>query len=254
MVKELEQQMYERLKTELALLQAHRSDLLRQIEEVDSLVRQNTAERAKFAHINKIPDDVLKLILENAYQHPTSPDPSSPEHCYMPTALTATHVCRRWRRIAASLPALWHCVHADLHENIIALHISRSCNLPLQLEANAISGSVTQFADLLLKSAHRYKSALFWSSTVLSSAHVAGALDGIELQLLEFISVIDIEASLVDSTIKLASVSPNLRALVLYGKFDMQNFPSLPNLKTLCIVSRRGITNKQLAQLSAATP
>lgn len=251
-----EQQEQERLVAELALLQAHRSDLLRQLEEVDLRVEQNAIEMAKFAPVNidKIPDDVLKLILEDAYQHHNPPDPFADTPCKMPTALTATQVCRRWRRVAASLPTLWQCVHVNLHEEAIALHVSRSVDLPLHLGGRFTSESTTLFVDLLLKSAHRCKSVSLWSSEVLSSFRLANALDKIEFKCLEFISIIDPSASLVESTMKLAAVSPNLQTLVLHGNIDIQNFSPLPNLRTLYIMTRYDITCEQLAQLSAAAP
>lgn len=67
-------------------------ELLRQVEEPDRRLKQNAIEIAEFAPANTIPDDVLKLILEETYIHKISCSSYPSSLCKMESPLSAIHL------------------------------------------------------------------------------------------------------------------------------------------------------------------
>lgn len=98
-------QTYLNMESERLSLEAQLSTLGGKIEDIRKLM-------APLEPIHDLPDDVLAIIFEMAYQHRFP-------HCRRYTVLreksdsevVLTHVCKRWRRLAISLPSLWSCIH-----------------------------------------------------------------------------------------------------------------------------------------------
>lgn len=125
------------LELEKALLEQHREGILRQLAESDRALKENAIRRANFALVSRIPDDVLKLIFEQAYQPCQSSGApfveSTESQCCTQSRLEATHVSRRWRDTAISLPTIWTCVHVEQHIDLLHLWTQRSGALPLHI-------------------------------------------------------------------------------------------------------------------------
>ncbi|EKM56479.1 uncharacterized protein PHACADRAFT_172159 [Phanerochaete carnosa HHB-10118-sp] len=83
------------------------------------------ASRADEAPINALPDDVLKLIFEEAYEHRLN------QSCQCGYATVPTHVSCRWRRLATSLPYLWRYIHVTPSMDMLKLYLDRTELLPL---------------------------------------------------------------------------------------------------------------------------
>ncbi|GJE86516.1 hypothetical protein PsYK624_025960 [Phanerochaete sordida] len=115
-------------------LRAARTIIQRRIEvvrnelnELDAALSENERELSDCAPVSTLPDDTLKLILEEAYQH-RSGDCSKDARA----VLNATHVSQRWRQAAISTPQLWTCVHVG-SPRLVRLFIKRSGTLPLHV-------------------------------------------------------------------------------------------------------------------------
>ena len=79
------------------------------------------AAKNSLAPINRIPSEVLSLILD---------------HCEADNQLvTLTHVCRRWREIFISYPSLWTCLDcADFDKTRVYLERSKASPLEIRFE------------------------------------------------------------------------------------------------------------------------
>ncbi|GJE86518.1 hypothetical protein PsYK624_025980 [Phanerochaete sordida] len=86
---------------------------------------ENRRKRAAETPLHMLPNDVLKLILEAAYDHRPS------EGCSKGHVLTVSHVSRRLRQLALSLPRLWRCIHIGPPTPFLELVLSRTANFPL---------------------------------------------------------------------------------------------------------------------------
>lgn len=87
-----------------------------------------SASSTKSMNIQNIPDDVLKLIFEEAYSHGP--------HCWdcpEDKIVIATHVCHRWRCLATDLARLWACLHVPWRPELIAVYIQRAKLQPLSV-------------------------------------------------------------------------------------------------------------------------
>lgn len=121
------------LDLQYAYLHQRQTDLLRQLEHIHEEKRQLDVQRAAYAPVYSVPDDVLYQILDEAYAHDL-------HGCTLDyrcdTPITITHVSRRWRRIALSLPKIWACIHvptplSKAHIPLLNLHVTRSQPLPI---------------------------------------------------------------------------------------------------------------------------
>ncbi|GJE86519.1 hypothetical protein PsYK624_025990 [Phanerochaete sordida] len=115
----------EELDAEVEQLQRKAEDLLKQVETVRHAIRENRRERVTCTPLHSLPDDVLKLILEAAYEH----DLGAP--CPETRALEITHVSRRLRQFSLSLPRLWRCIHVEQSKPLLEQALLRSATLPL---------------------------------------------------------------------------------------------------------------------------
>ncbi|GJE86524.1 hypothetical protein PsYK624_026040 [Phanerochaete sordida] len=113
-------------------LKAHIAALQLQLADAQRALRRNEIETASFAPVYVLPDDVLKMILEEAYEHDFDGETQS---CATPgrDPLPATHVCRRWRATALSLPTLWRCIHVHGSRPLLQLWATRSGLMPLKV-------------------------------------------------------------------------------------------------------------------------
>lgn len=115
-----------------AYLEERQTRLLRELEEIREVKKQLDAERATYAPVYLVPDDVLYQILEEAYAH-NSEACNLDYRCDTPIAIT--HVSRRWRYLALSLPKIWACIHVPTplskgHLPLLNLFVIRSQPLP----------------------------------------------------------------------------------------------------------------------------
>lgn len=100
--------------------EAHKEDLARGLDD-------DLRAASESATIHILPDDVLKLIFEDAYEH----KPREP--CTTTSPLDVTHVSRRWRQVAVSLPSLWRCIHVRLSTPLVDLYLSRTGELSFRI-------------------------------------------------------------------------------------------------------------------------
>ncbi|KAI0826280.1 hypothetical protein BC629DRAFT_67681 [Irpex lacteus] len=128
---------YDELTSQLQSLEDSRTTILEQLADLDIRIRAVRAERAAVAPLNALPDDVMRLILEEACVHPFAGCRLS--RCYeKDQAIVVSHVCRRWRQLAVSTPSIWRCIHVTapgppVYNEIVQLFLSRSAELPLSL-------------------------------------------------------------------------------------------------------------------------
>ncbi|GJE86521.1 hypothetical protein PsYK624_026010 [Phanerochaete sordida] len=111
-----------------ALLERRIESLTQELENVQRVLRENRRQRAACTPLHTLPDDILKLILEAAYEHTLE------EGCSDSNALAITHVDRHLRNVALSAPRLWRCIHAGMWSGaLFKLLLSRTGNLPLRV-------------------------------------------------------------------------------------------------------------------------
>ncbi|GJE86510.1 hypothetical protein PsYK624_025900 [Phanerochaete sordida] len=117
----------EELDAQGTLLERRIEDLIEELESVRLAYSENRLERAASIPLHTLPDDVLKLMLEAAYDHEDNGD------CFELQSIVITHVSRRLRQLALSLPRLWNCLHLDTPTPLLELQLSRSGDLPLRV-------------------------------------------------------------------------------------------------------------------------
>lgn len=85
--------------------------------------------------IDKVPDDIWRLILEEGYLHHYDDC-----HTMIPSPMNSpiafSHVSRRLRDVALGLPRIWSCIHVSCkqplgYDTIVAAHIKHSLQHPL---------------------------------------------------------------------------------------------------------------------------
>lgn len=114
-------------------LEERKRKLLRQLEEIEEERTRLDIERAAYAPVYSVPNDVLYQILEEAFAHEQH-NCSLDYHCATPIAIG--QVSRRWRRLALSLPRIWSCIHVPVplsssHVPTLSLYIARSQQVPI---------------------------------------------------------------------------------------------------------------------------
>ncbi|GJE86511.1 hypothetical protein PsYK624_025910 [Phanerochaete sordida] len=117
----------EELDAQGALLQRRIEDLTAELESARHAYSENRRERAASTPLHALPDDVLKLVFDEAYDH----DPYDDEYEFH--ILTMTHVSRRLRQIALSLPHLWRYIDIGPPTPFLELVLSRTGSLPLYI-------------------------------------------------------------------------------------------------------------------------
>ena len=170
------------LTSELEELESSRTAILGQLADVDARIRLLQAKRAADAPLTILPDDVLRLILEETCTLPLT-------GCMIyrtyakDQAITMSHVCRRWRQVALSTPNIWKCIHITFpgpshYDEIVSLFLARSSPLPLSIVTVSVSKESTSRAVnrrseppgyTLLHScwAHLRKESQRWSTCVI---------------------------------------------------------------------------------------
>ena len=242
-----------RLASERAVLEDQKDELLRQVEEIDRRLRENAIEAAEFAPINIIPDDVLKLILEEAYVHRISRDSYPSYSCQMKSPLLPTHVTQRWRRVSISLPKLWTCIHTNLPPDALALFIERSRNLPSQLVHKAYKQSFISVTEFIRINAWRWTSIQAEVISPLCSRDFGHIIDGIQFPLLERITFYGTSEPMVLLPMVTSPIIPNLKYLALVHTSLRWESPYLQNLRTLYI-EVTSVAGAYLADLSRTCP
>ncbi|GJE86527.1 hypothetical protein PsYK624_026070 [Phanerochaete sordida] len=255
--------------------------LERQIEEADraaailrSKLAENRRERAAHAAIDlssALPDDILKLVFEEAYEHKF--DDNCPI-CRRKLPLTVTHVSRRWRAVALSLPRLWRCIHIGTSsQSLLELSIERSWKTPLFLTldgwdyASPGGGANRAWNHLHMRNLSYILQRTTHIARICLETNVADVLcsfmadiAGKTLPSLEHISLFapddeNDDEALPFATISLESVElPNLKSLWLTGNIELKHAPtSFVALRTLALTECSLVPSK-LAALAEAAP
>ncbi|GJE86481.1 hypothetical protein PsYK624_025610 [Phanerochaete sordida] len=130
-------QRIQELDAERALLERRFDEVSRELEDLRGALRENDIKKAACAPVHMLPDDVLKLVLEEACDH------SRREDCYRSDAHTAldvldvSQVSRRWRDVVLSLPRLWRCIHVIAQSSdLLALFVERARSAPVSIVCN----------------------------------------------------------------------------------------------------------------------
>lgn len=79
--------------------------------------------------VYSLPDDVLRQIFEEVYVHQSLVTPCRSAQ----NPLYPSHVSRRWRTVALSLPRLWRCMHLSYKPQLLSLWLERSVKLPIYI-------------------------------------------------------------------------------------------------------------------------
>ena len=113
-------------------LAARVAELRHQLTEAERVLRGNELEMASYAPVYTLPNDVLKLILEELYEHNFGDQDTC---CTTPhqDPLSITHTSRRWRAVALSLPTIWTCMHLSRPHRLLRLWAERSAPLPIRV-------------------------------------------------------------------------------------------------------------------------
>lgn len=108
------------------------------IEQAENSIRDKKKEMSSLAPVYTLPEDVVVQILKMAYQHhfPHCRLDNGMPHINSPVAIS--HVSRRWRRLALSVPAIWTCVHVtpsqpSRYAEVIKAYLVRSRELPISI-------------------------------------------------------------------------------------------------------------------------
>ena len=227
-------------------LESRRADLLQQPEELERSLKRNNIERAGFAPVNTIPEEMLRNIFEYTYEGCIAHEGSTVEPKSKCDPLLLTHVCRRWRRTAIALPAIWTCLHLDRPAYLLDLFIARSMGRPLHIVHLSGSEPPTEQVALAIQHAPRWKSIL--SRPILPSVLHLLLPGRVELPLLEHVDVNNIRQP------EHAVVSnPNLTSLSLIALEVSFAHCDLRGLRYLYLGSTV-ISSRELLDLSIAAP
>lgn len=107
------------------------------LEQIRSELERLTLERARFAPVHALPDDVWIEILKHAYLH-QFPHCRSDKGTRFYSPISFTHVSRRFRQVAVALPSIWTCIHITPYQNenyfsVLELYLERSQDLPISV-------------------------------------------------------------------------------------------------------------------------
>ena len=113
-----------------------------QLAQAERALEENMLERASYAPVYTIPEDVLRLIFEVDFKHDSHAEAIAQltgPCAVVPFAdpLPVTHVCRRWRQTALALPTIWRCVHINettcRHQGILETWFERSRSMSVRV-------------------------------------------------------------------------------------------------------------------------
>lgn len=119
------------LDAELHALQEEESVLLSQLAAVDQRIEHNRKKRSALVSISILDDDILKLIIEQACLPVLPPDSWTWQPDLSPTAVS--HISRRWREIAFSLPYIWRTICISTDVPLLEHFVQHSQQLPLHV-------------------------------------------------------------------------------------------------------------------------
>lgn len=133
------------LNKKLDTLERTRDLLEEQLDEVDIQIRDVQHEKAPFAPLYTLPDELLVLVLDEVCLHdfPKRADAGDTDQ-----AMVMSQVSRRWRSLTLSLPRIWTCVHLSRNSedlfHIFNMYITRSQPLPLSIASLALSSTLVR--------------------------------------------------------------------------------------------------------------
>ncbi|KAF9787331.1 hypothetical protein BJ322DRAFT_1019770 [Thelephora terrestris] len=114
-----------------------------------ALLTVRSTKNVVISAINRLPQDVLLLI-------PTYFDPEAPK-----SVLNASHVCRLWRSVFLSSPALWGIMDStEMSTSLMHLYLKRSGESPLDVTLETMT-TTECIQQQLLDRSHRIRSLSF---------------------------------------------------------------------------------------------
>ena len=237
-----------RLNITRSSLESRRADLLQQLDELDRSLKQNGVERAEFAPVNIIPEEILRRIFDFIYVACTPHDaPYVQSKC---DPLPLTYVCRRWRRTAIALTTIWTCLHLDRRVELFNLFAKRSMGRPLHIVHMREQGPPAAQTTLAIQLASRWKSVMLGPLPMgVSQLFHIGP---VELPLLEYVDIDNSCQVAVFHALGTAS-TPNLIHLKLVAFRVPFRHSDLRSLRYLYL-GRISISGRYLFDLSAAAP
>ncbi|KAJ7506899.1 hypothetical protein B0H11DRAFT_1794825 [Mycena galericulata] len=135
----------------IASLRARIEEISSSIDRQQEVLRElENQKRAAHSELNSLLDPMARLtreIASNIFMHclPTTPSPDSSQ-----APMLLLQICRLWRDIALSTPALWTCIHVDSPSaelaELIETWLDRAGALPLSL---SLSGSLDEVRDVV---------------------------------------------------------------------------------------------------------
>lgn len=255
-----DQEQLTQLELEKVSLEHLREDLVRQLTETDRALKENAIQRANLAPVSRIPDDVLRMIFEQAYQPCQLSDlslfqPSGISDCAR-SRLVATQVSRRWRATAVSFPTIWTCIHVGKSIDLLCLWAHRSAPFPLHIVYLQPYRSCMSQVKFLLLHAHRWKT--------LHGGSIRPMLDLLKyyqdigspvLPLLKCAYLSDRDPMKVSHSLasRCALPFPSLVSLTLNNFHVLFRISKLSNLRKLTL-EESAITPTELSGLSIAAP
>ena len=112
-----------------AALAQRKTELLKELGEVDQALWWNESERAShFVPVHLLSDDILKHIFEDVCDHPVSEECSENN---LPMKLS--QVSRWWRLTALSLPNIWRCIQVGWPLSLLEVWLERSGATPIHV-------------------------------------------------------------------------------------------------------------------------
>lgn len=171
-----------RLDAQYAALQATFAQKHSEIARLTADIASLALERARFAPVYTLPDDVLFEIIKHAYTH-NFPHCREETNTLSNSPITFTHVSRRFRQVALAVPTIWTCVHVTPYQNstyhrMLDLQLERSQALPLSVTFMCNTDSVELNDEMIDDQARYITDFAYWErhfqtcwGTVVSSIH-----------------------------------------------------------------------------------
>ena len=232
-----------------ATLLARRAEVLEVLAAIDRDIARVAIEKAEFSPLYHIHEDVLKIILEEACAH--SPPPtllSCSDHL---SPLTATHICRRWRRTSIALPTIWTCIRPSSRIELLKLWLERSANLTLQLWSTPYDTVDQNQAGVVFEHAHRWKSIIAGPLDLLSHI-VYVEKKSPQLEALEYVDI-QYGSSPPLPTIVTQIPTPKLKHLSLASLYVVFRQSRLPDLQFLRLKDTM-LSHEDLSDLALVAP
>ncbi|KAL4075607.1 hypothetical protein J3A83DRAFT_1998491 [Scleroderma citrinum] len=194
--------------------------------------------RPKKPHINLLPNELLVYILEFVIKRSYSDSYPGTQRTFW----RLLNVCRYWNDIVTDTPSLWSTVNFSWSVSFVKAHVKRSGGHLLNVEiVNVIrprDGSLRTYFDLIVASAPRWHSLLFYNLAPASSS-VLQCIYGLRFPSLKYVSMTPIAKirgrhTRVRYPRFLCGNSPCLRTLSLFfidGWDDPQVPPGLVSLE-----------------------